>query len=73
MEDRLEFSARHRVADSEWSGLLLGWFETLSVLAVLVAGVAFTVVGWDEFVGSGRAWVVVLLVVGGSAAVAVAL
>jgi len=71
MGDGADLSGRNRVAGSAWSGPLLGWFEALSVAAVLITGAAFTVVGWEEFVGSGRAWVVVLLAVGGAAAAAV--
>jgi hypothetical protein len=69
--DRADLSDRDRVAGFAWSGLLLGWFEALSVAAVVATGVAFTVVGWDEYVGSGRAWVVALLIVGAAAAAAV--
>jgi hypothetical protein len=69
--DGADLSDRDRIAGSAWSGPLLGWFEVVSVAAVLITGVAFTMVGWDEFVGSGRAWVVALLIVGGAAAAAV--
>ena len=64
-------SPRDPAAGAARSRPLLGWGEGLSVAAVLITGVAFAVVGWDEFVGSGRAWVVVLLAVGGAAAAAV--
>lgn len=71
MSDAADPPVRNRVDSPEWSRLSLGWCEGLCAAAALIAGVAFTVTGWDEFVGAGRAWVVTLLAVGGGAAVAV--
>jgi hypothetical protein len=69
--DGADLSDRDRVGGPAWPGPLLGWFEALSAAAVLITGAALTVVGWDELAGSGRAWGVVLLAVGGAAAAAV--
>jgi hypothetical protein len=61
--------------DLSWrppTGAVANWFETISVVAVIVAGIAFTVAGWDQFVGAGRVWVVLLLLIGVAAAAAIA-
>jgi hypothetical protein len=67
----MESSIERRVEMAPGPGSFARWFEAVSVLAVLAVGVVFTITGWDDFVGSGRFWVLVLLLVGGVSALAV--